>query len=474
MKAAGAVSASLCSLRRVASTKQRSQSLRGLSGAHTAPYDVVIVGAGVLGCSIAHDLAKRGWRTLNIDQGGAAGHGSTSASCAVIRTMYSHIDSTKMAYEGYRLWTQWSDHIAGHDEDGPVEFREVPYVLPRVPDSAEFQANCQANHDELRFPYTFVDNQTLKERFPYMDTTSYGPPQPLGSDTFGEPTGEINGAFVIDTATGFVSDPVMAAHNLQHAAQGHGGRFLFHTSVTGVLKTQGRASGVQLADGSEVHARVVINAAGPWSSALNKIAFNGDCPADDSVVRTQPMVAQVAYPPGPPELDYNSNGCIVTDFDVGVYFRPANGNRLCIGSIEPKCDTIDILNSTYDFVDELSDPAQRQMYRAGLRMPTLPIPNSLQGVSHMYDKSDDFTPIYDKTALRGYYTAIGTSGNQFKNCGIVGHIMAELVVACENGHDHDQDPLQVLLPITQQTMNLGTFSRLRCKDTNVTSHSVLG
>lgn len=92
----------------------------------------------------------------------------------------------------------------------------------------------------------------------------------------------------------------------------------------------------------------------------------------------------------------------------------------------------------------------------------------------MYDKSDDFTPIYDKTALPGFYTAIGTSGNQFKNCGVVGQLMAHLVEACENGHDHDREPVQFQLPITQHTLHLGTFSRLRGQGSLATSKGVLG
>merc|ERR1740123_1312404 len=148
----------------------------------------------------------------------------------------------------------------------------------------------------------------------------------------------------------------------------------------------------------------------------------------------------------PPELESERDGCWIGDFDTGVYIRPATGGRLCIGSIEPTCDLQHDLESPDEFDDYLSEPCERQVYRAALRIPTLPIPRSARGVSHMYDKSDDFVPIYDKTALPGFYTAIGTSGNQFKNCGVVGQLMAKLIQECENGHDHDKEPLQFMLP----------------------------
>ncbi len=49
-------------------------------------YDAIIIGAGVIGAAIAFELAKLGWRTLNVDKGPDAGSGSTSSSSAIIRT----------------------------------------------------------------------------------------------------------------------------------------------------------------------------------------------------------------------------------------------------------------------------------------------------------------------------------------------------------------------------------------------------
>lgn len=446
---------------------------RGHAASASQSYDAVIVGAGVMGASIAFEMSKAGWKTLNVEQGPLLGQpSSTAMSCGVIRTMYSHIDSVKLAYEGSNLWENWAQHVGGHDEDGPAVFTRSPAVLPCVEASKTYIERGLKCHDELGIPYEFIDNQTLQERFPYLDVRAFGPPGPVDSDSFGTVTGELNGALTVPGSTGYVSDTVLATQNLMKAAQASGATFAFNSPVTAVLKSQGRASGIQLADGTSVSAGVVINAAGPWSGELNKLAFAGDAPADDSKVRTQPMRVEVAYPPAPPGLDVATNGCVITDFDTGVYMRPATGGRICIGSIEPPCDSQHHLGSMAEFEDYLSDPVERQTYRFALRVPTLPIPNSPSGVSHCYDKSDDFTPIYDKTALPGFYTAIGTSGNQFKNCGVVGQLMTSLVEACENGHAHDSDPLQFRLPLTQNLLNLGTFSRLRSN--NATSNSVLG
>ena len=54
--------------------------------------DAIIVGAGVIGSSVAFELAKRGYKTLNIDKLPTSGYGSTSNSCAIVRAHYSTWD----------------------------------------------------------------------------------------------------------------------------------------------------------------------------------------------------------------------------------------------------------------------------------------------------------------------------------------------------------------------------------------------
>jgi sarcosine oxidase subunit beta len=60
--------------------------------------------------------------------------------------------------------------------------------------------------------------------------------------------------------------------------------------------------------------------------------------------------------------------------------------------------------------------------------------------------------------------AIGTSGNQFKNAGVAGHMMAELIEAVEGGHDHDADPLVVRARYTGLGLEMATFHRNRRVD----------
>jgi sarcosine oxidase subunit beta len=94
-------------------------------------------------------------------------------------------------------------------------------------------------------------------------------------------------------------------------------------------------------------------------------------------------------------------------------------------------------------------------------------------VADLYDCSDDWIPIYDKSCLDGFYMAVGTSGNQYKNAPVVGHLMAELISACEEGHDHDNDPVQIKCLHTGLTINAGFYTRKR-KINSDSSFSVRG
>jgi sarcosine oxidase subunit beta len=102
-----------------------------------------------------------------------------------------------------------------------------------------------------------------------------------------------------------------------------------------------------------------------------------------------------------------------------------------------------------------------QTLRLARRLRDVGIPSQPQGIVGVYDVTDDWIPIYDRTVLDGWYVAIGTSGHGFKQAPFVGDLLRALIDACEAGHDHDRDPVQVLAPWSGTTVDLGHFSRRR-------------
>jgi sarcosine oxidase subunit beta len=419
-------------------------------------FDVIIIGAGIIGASIAFELSKRGHRTLNIDKQPAAGYGSTANSCAIIRTHYSTFQGTALAWESLHYWRDWPEFLGIEDESGFAQFLETGIVAVRR-DEREFDRVCEF-HESLGIPFELWDAGELKQKMPFLDCRAYWPPKRPSGKGFAEPSGNlVPGALAIEVG-GYVNDPVLAAHNLQLAVEARGGRFLFNSEVVAVLTKVGRADGVRLADGTVIHAGALVNAAGPHSGIINELAGIGGA----MKLRTRPLRHEVHFVPAPQDPDANPFPVVLSDNDVAGYCRPEIGGKVLVGSQDPECDPAEWVDDPDDFNREVTtEQWNAQVYRMAQRVPGLPIPNHPMGVVDLYDVSDDWIPIYDRSDLPGFYLAIGTSGNQFKNAPMVGILMAELIEVCQSGRDHDADPVQVSGKHTGSVLDLGFYSRLR-------------
>jgi len=431
-------------------------------------YDAIIIGAGIIGACTALELCRRGFRTLNIDKQAAAGYGSTANSCAIIRTLYSTHQGTALAWESYHHWKHWADFLGANDEAGLVRFVETGILA--IKNDAAAVDRIRQFHVDLGIPCELWHAAVLHERMPFLDLRSFAPPKRPDAPDFGSPTGErINGALYV-SAGGYINDPILAVHNVQRAAEAAGGEFLFREQVRKIRRAGSGVCGVTTRHGRRIDAPVVINAAGPHSHVINQMARV----TAGMRIRTRPLRHEVHCTPAPGSVDYDRAGMVISDDDIGGYSRPEVGNKMLIGSLEPACDELEWVDDPDTFNREVTlSQWEAQVYRVAQRLPGLPIPTHPQGIADLYDVSDDFIPVYDKSDLSGFYMAVGTSGNQFKNAPVVGRMMAELVAACENGHDHDRDPLTIEGAYTGASIDLGFYSRLR-EINRESSFSVLG
>jgi sarcosine oxidase subunit beta len=431
-------------------------------------YDAIIIGAGIIGANLGFEMSKAGYRTLNIDKLPAAGYGSTSNSCAIIRTHYSTWAGVAMAYEGFFYWRDWSDYLGAEDERGIAQFVECGGVY--LGDDARYTDKVLPLFDEIGVPYEVWDNEQLRSKYPTISLGRHTPPRRADDDAFWEePTSRLNGA-VYSPAAGYISDPQLATHNLQRAAEAKGATFRFSTAVTAIRQEGGRVVGVTVDDGSEIDAPIVVNVAGPHSFVINDMAGV----TDEMNIQTRALRHEVHHLPSPPGVDFEHDGTLIGDDDIGIYFRPEVGNHILLGSQDPECDPQEWVEDPDDFDRDLTDDQwQTQVYRLAKRLPDLGIPNQKKGIVDLYDVSDDWIPIYDRTELPGFYVAIGTSGNQFKNAPIAAACMTELIRQVQAGHDHDSNPVQVVGPYTGLTLDMGAYSRHR-EINRDSSFSVLG
>jgi glycine/D-amino acid oxidase-like deaminating enzyme len=411
----------------------------------TLTADVVVVGAGVIGASIAFEIAKEGLSVAVVDKASGPGQGSTSASSAVIRFNYSTWDGIATAWEAKHCWEQWADHLESVDDAGMARFHRVGMAFLDV-DIAPM-TRVLPMFDRAGIPYETWDAATLAARIPGLDPGRYWPPRRIDDEAFWTDSASTLGALWTPDA-GYVDDPALAADNLANSARRRGVTFRFGQAVTAVLGEH-ETRGVRLADGSELHAPVVVNAAGPWSGALNALAGVGA----DWTVSVRPMRQEVHHVPAPKGFNTaDSLGPVIADLDLGTYVRPTPGDGLLVGGTEPECDPFQWLDDP-----DASNPNptqavfEAQVTRAARRLPGLGVPGKPVGIAGVYDVTEDWTPVYDRTEREGFYVAIGTSGNQFKNAPLVGSFLAALVRG-ESTYTGVHTGL---------TIDLAAFSRLR-------------
>lgn len=430
--------------------------------------DVAIIGAGIIGAATAVELGRRGYRTLNLEMLPAAGYGPTGDSCAIVRFHYSSLDGVAMSYEGSFYWKDWEGYLGTVDERGTARYRECGTILIKSR-TGQFQKAIR-HFDELRVPYDDWDAAELARRAPLFDVREFWPPRSPADPSFhDEPERELDGAIFTPDA-GYVVDPQLATHNLQVAAEEIGGAFRFNARVVDILRDSGRVAGVLLDDGTRIAAPVVVNVAGPHSSLVNRMAGV----QADMKVGTRPLRHEVHHVPAPPGFDFEADGVVTSDGDLGIYFRPDVANHILVGSEDPSCDDREWVSDPGRYDRHVTESQwEAQVFRLARRIPQLPIPTERRGIVSLYDVSDDWLPIYDRSSLDGFYMAIGTSGNQFKNAPVAGHIMAELIDRVENGHDHDCDPVHVRCRYSGAELDVGAYSRLR-ELTSESSFSVMG
>jgi sarcosine oxidase subunit beta len=434
----------------------------------TKKYDAIIIGAGIIGASIAFELAKKGYSTLNVDKLGAAGAGSTINTCAIIRTHYSTLEGTAMAYESYLHWKKWPEYLQIQDERGYAKFRETGFLI--LHDEGRDMSTILEHHRKLDIPFEEWSLETLQEKMPFLDLNAYYPPRRPSDEHFGESSGRKLAGAIFFPGGGYINDPQLSVHNVQRAAEAKGATFRFKAEVSDIRQEDGHVTGITLQGGEQIDAPVVVNVAGPHSFVINRMAG-----IEESMkIKTRALRHEVHFVPEPDGYDTEKHGYVTSDDDIGGYSRPETGNLLLVGSQDPECDPKEWVDNPDEFDRDVSEAQwQAQVFRLAQRIPNLPIPGQAKGVVDLYDVSDDWIPIYDKSDLDGFYMAVGTSGNQYKNGPIAGLLMAELIDACENGQDHDDEPVKVTCPITGLVLNAGFYSRNREINKN-SSFSVLG
>lgn len=409
-----------------------------------------------MGCCIALALRRLGMDVAVLDKLGAVGHGSTSASCAIIRRYYSQPGMIALAGEGAHIWGDWGNFLGPIDDDKIVFHRPgMLFIPPRI------DAEVHAIVDEMKklaIKVSILNADEVEKRFPYLNTASNFPPQSPEDTAFFEPTGRTIEGVVYEEDAGYVVSPGLATQNLRDAGLRDGVQFRLNREVRKIVKRDDGRFDLSISDGARIESDLVVNAAGPHSSVVNRLA------GVTLPLTTRPLRQEVHTLANPLfDRETGSPLPVVGDMDSGVYWRPDGGGRdLIVGSTEPECDDLDWVDDPDDYNDGITELYwQRQCMRLMKRFPQVKL-GPTRGLSALYDVTvEDWYPIVDRTDLPGYYVCIGTSGSSFKTSPVLGQLMALIIESCEKGTDVDRSPIQMKLPYTGFTVDTSFLSRKR-------------
>lgn len=414
-----------------------------------------IVGGGVIGCAAGLELRRLGFDVTVIDRNGDVGHGSTSASCGIVRRFYSQPGMIAMAHEASFIWDDWATHLGPIDDDLAVFRRPGMLFLP--PRLDERVRGIYEEMKKVGVNVSILSADEITERFPFLDTCSQFPPKRLSDPDFFEATGRRIEGGVFEEDAGYVVSPGLATLNLRRAGERDGVRFLLRREVSGIRRVDGGFE-LETTAGDVLESEVVLNAAGPHSSKVNRQA------GVELPLETRPLRREVHALKNPRFTEDGGAGIpVVGDLDAGTYFRPEGAGRdLTVGSADPECDEQEWVEDPDEYVDHVTEPyRQRQCLRLMKRFPEVRL-GPARGVANLYDVTvADWYPIIDRTDVPGYYVAIGTSGSSFKTSPVIGRLIAEIIAACEGGRDTDREPIRFELPRAGVSIDTRFLSRLR-------------
>tara|TARA_B100000959_G_scaffold238568_1_gene258617 strand:+ start:187 stop:1479 length:1293 start_codon:yes stop_codon:yes gene_type:complete len=426
-----------------------------------------IIGAGIVGCSTGYELGKRGYDVQIFDKNGEVGHGSTSASCAIVRRFYSQPGMIAMAQEASHIWNNWGDHVGAIDDDlARFERPGMLFIPPTIDDDVHTIIHTMR---ELGIDVELLTPAEMVGYFPYFAKGSQFPVRtPDDPHFFDPPSSEIAGA-ILEVDAGYIVSPTLATYNLRLAAQREGVQFRLNQEIIAIESAKSARFILQTQKGQTFPLDVLINIAGPHSSLINAMA-GVELPLQIRALRREvhTMDNPIYQSEQPKTMP------VVGDVDAGIYYRPeSRGRTLIVGSTDPQCDGFEWIDDPDNFNENITDSyRERQCYRLMKRFPAMRL-SPAQGIAALYDVTvKDWYPVVDKTDTAGYYVCIGTSGSSFKTSPVLGRLVTEIIEANESGKNTDLDNLHFELPITGKTIDTTFLSRARGEMS--TSGTVIG
>jgi len=353
-------------------------------------YDVIIIGGGIMGCSSAFQLAKRGLNVALFDKN-SIGDSPSGKSSAIIRQHYSNELTARMALYSLRIFQNFEERVGGE-----CGFTQTGFVVVvDAKDMAGLEANVTLQRN-LGIQTELLNVEALQDIMPGINTEGLV-------------------AVAYESESGY-ADPYLTVNAYAQAAGRQGVTIFRETEVTAVRFNSGRVVGVNT-PAESFDAPVVLNCAGAWGAQVAKYA-GIEAPIDSCRVQVaffrRPTGQEAAHP-------------VVADFINATYFRSETGGLTLVGLIDPaEADAIVDPDRFKEYMDDdfLLDAGERLI----TRYPAMEQSQSTGGYASLYAITPDWHPVVDEVPNgSGFYICSGFSGHGFKLGPAVGLMVADMV-----------------------------------------------
>jgi glycine/D-amino acid oxidase-like deaminating enzyme len=352
--------------------------------------DVVVIGGGVMGTSIAFNLARRGAGRIVLLEKSTVCSGTSAKSSAIVRTHYTTRPTAVMALLARRIFERWAEDVGG--ESG---FVRTGMLFIGPPESRDRVERTVRMNQEVGIETSLIGPAEAREISPHVRISD-------------------GAALVYEPRSGYGSPHEVASSFVRRFAE-LGGQLRQSTLVTGIDTEGDRVRGVRTSRG-EIAAGHVVIAAGPWARPVGRLAGLDlpVTPSRESIVTLRPA------------FDWSPTHPVTSDLANEVYLRPETGGLLLVGNMR---DTI--VPGDPDAYEDRPDPGYTTeiLTRLARLMPETATAAITGGWSGIYEVSPDWNPIMGTAAgVAGLHYAVGFSGHGFKLSPVVGILMAEQIL----------------------------------------------
>ncbi|WP_326909622.1 NAD(P)/FAD-dependent oxidoreductase [Sedimentibacter sp. MB31-C6] len=349
--------------------------------------DIVIIGGGISGCSIAYNLAKKGVKNIIVLEKSYICSGSTGRCGAGVRMQWGTDMNCKIAKKSIEFY-EHANEILEYDRD--VDFKQSGYLLIADTDKEieQFKKNIKIQH-KYGIPSRMLNLDEAREIVPYLNTSI------LKGAAYCEKDGFLN--------------PFHTTDAFYKAAKKLGVEFNTFTEVTNIIVKSDKVVGVVTNNGN-IATNCVVNATNGWSKEISEMV-GIDIPVYSE--RHQILATEPVEP---------MQGPMVMSFGLNLYVQQSPEGSFIMGrgdSNEPR----DLrMTSSWEFIEEMAKTID-------LILPPISKLRVVRQWAGLYNMTPDKQPIYEKSKdVEGFYMAVGFSGHGFMFGPITGIVMSEMIL----------------------------------------------